>query len=89
MRIAESLRFWIVFIIGFVGLTLGVTAGLLMSISPKMHANFWRQWYARLGRPEVDFLASCREVETRVAGILIAIVSVFFLWILAGKVFTR
>lgn len=85
MRFAESLRFLVVFVIGFIGLALAVSAGLLMLISPKLHAEFWRWWYTRIGRTDVSIFETGSQTQLRMAGLIITIVGLFFLWILCGR----
>lgn len=58
--------------------------GVLMCVSPRRHASFLR-WYTRVGAQTAGSVSG-RQIELRIAGLIITIMSVFFGWVLTGKI---
>jgi hypothetical protein len=71
-------------VVALVALAFAAVNGVLMCVSPRHHAAFWR-WYTRVGG-QASWAESGAQVQLRIAGLLIVAVSVFFGWILAGKI---
>ena len=77
-----------VMIVGLLTLIFGVINGVLMFVSPSRHGAFWRWYSARFGN-QVPWVESSDPVQLRIAGLIIAVISIFFGWILAGKILAR
>lgn len=78
------MRLVTIVLIGLLALAFAFVNGMLMFASPRHHAAFWR-WYTRVGGQE-SWAESGVQVQLRIAGLLIVAVSVFFGWILVGKI---
>jgi hypothetical protein len=81
------MRLVIFIVVGAVALVFAAVNGVLMCVSPRHHDAFWR-WYTRTGDQmlEVRFGA---QIELRIAGLFIVAMSIYFGWLLAGKILTR
>jgi hypothetical protein len=71
-----------VLLIGLLATAFALVNGVLMFVSPKRYAAFLR-WYTR---SQVSGIESGPQIELRIAGLVIAGMSVFFGWILIEKV---
>jgi len=74
-------------VVAVLALAFGVVNGVLMCVSPRQHAAFWR-WYSRI-RDEAPRNDYGVQIETRTAGVVIVVVCVFFGWILVEKIVGR
>jgi hypothetical protein len=74
-------------LIALLALAFALVNGALMFASPRHHAAFWR-WYTRSGS-SVSRVESGEQIQLRIAGIIIVVLSMFFGWILAGKILIR
>ena len=81
------MRLIAIIVVAFLALAFAAINGVLMCVSPRHHAVFWR-WYTRRGgqgsRAESD-----AQIELRIAGLVIVAVSIFFAWIFVGKILSR
>ena len=59
--------------------------GVLMFVSPRRHAAFWRWYSARFGN-QVPWVESGDQIQLRIAGLIIVVISIFFGWILTEKI---
>ena len=78
------MRLIAIIVVGLIALAFGAVNGTLMFLSPRHHAAFWR-WYMRV-EDQVSEAESGAQIQLRIAGLFIVAVSVFFGWILAGKI---
>lgn len=76
-----------IIVVGLLALAFAAVNGVLMCVSPRHHAAFWR-WYTRAG-DQVSGIDSGAQVQLRIAGLVIVAVSIFFGWVLAGKILSR
>lgn len=70
--------------IALLALAFAIVNGVLMCASPRHHATFWR-WYTRSGS-QVSGVGPGAQIQLRIAGLIIVVLSVFFGWILAEKI---
>jgi uncharacterized protein YjeT (DUF2065 family) len=73
--------------IALLALAFAVVNGVLMCVSPRHHAAFWRR-YTRFGG-QVSEVESGAQIQLRIAGLIIVVFSMFFSWILAEKILSR
>jgi len=76
--------FVLLLVIAPLGLAFAIANGVLMCFSPKHHAEFLR-WYTR-SAGQMSGLDSGPQIELRIAGLIIVVVSIFFGWKLAEKI---
>lgn len=76
-----------ILVIGLLALVFAVVNGVLMCLSPRHHAAFWR-WYTRSGS-QVSGVESGTQIQLRIAGLMIVGLSVFFGWVLIEKMVSR
>lgn len=81
------MRLVAIIVIGLVALAFALVNGVLMCVSPRHHAAFWR-WYTRV-EGQASGVASGAQMQLRIAGLVIVAVSIFFAWVLAGKVLSH
>ena len=81
------MRLVAIIVVALVTLAFAAVNGVLMCVSPRHHAAFWR-WYTRAG-DQVSGIDSGAQVQLRIAGLVIVAVSIFFGWVLAGKILSR
>lgn len=81
------MRLMAMIVVGLLALVFAAVNGVLMCVSPRHHAAFWR-WYTRAGS-QVSGIDSGAQVQLRIAGLIIVVVSIFFGWVLVGKVLGR
>ncbi len=70
-------------LVALLALAFSIVNGLLMFVSPKLHAKFQR-WYSRSKNQELE-VKPAHQIQIRLAGIIIVGVSIFFAWMLAKK----
>jgi hypothetical protein len=80
------MRLVAIVVIALVALTFAGVNGVLMGVSPRHHAAFVR-WYTRSGGQSQ--IVSGKQIELRIAGIIIVAVTMFFGWMLAEKIMGR
>ncbi len=83
----EIMRLVAISVVALVALAFATVNGVLMCVSPRHHAAFWR-WYTRAG-DQVSGVESGGQMQLRIAGLVIVAVSIFFGWVLAGKILSR
>jgi hypothetical protein len=81
------MRLVAIIVVALVAVAFAAVNGVLMCVSPRHHAAFWR-WYTRAG-DQVSGIDSGAQVQLRIAGFVIVAVSIFFGWVLAGKILSR
>lgn len=81
------MRLLAISIVAAVALAFGAVNGVLMCVSPRHHAAFWR-WYTRAGG-SMSADDSGPQIQLRIAGLGIVVMSIFFAWVLAGKILGR
>jgi hypothetical protein len=81
------MRLVAIVLIALLALAFALVNGVLMFASPRHHAAFWR-WYTRSGS-SVSGVESGAQIQLRIAGIIIVVLSMFFGWILAEKILIR
>lgn len=81
------MRLAIIIGIALLALAFAVVNGILMCVSPRHHAMFWR-WYTRVA-DHASAIDPGAQVQLRIAGLVIVAVSIFLAWVLTGKVFIR
>jgi len=78
------MRLFAIVVVALVVLAFAAVNGILMCLSPRHHAAFWR-WYTRAG-DQTSGVEPGAQVQLRIAGFLIVAVSIFFCWVLSGKI---
>lgn len=78
------MRFVTITVIGPLAWAFAAVNGVLMCVSPRRYAAF-RRWYTRSGS-QVSGVQSGAQIQLRIAGLIILVLSIFFSWILAGKI---
>ncbi len=81
------MRLVAIIVVALVAVAFAAVNGVLMCVSPRHHAAFWR-WYTRAG-DQVSGIDSGAQVQLRIAGFVIVAVGIFFGWVLAGKILSR
>lgn len=81
------MRIVAIIVVGLLALAFAAVNGFLMCVSPGRHAAFWRR-YTRAGS-QVSGIESGAQMQLRIAGLVIMAVSLFFGWVLAGKILGR
>ena len=81
------MRIVAIVVVGLLALAFAAVNGVLMCVSPRHHAAFWR-WYTRAG-DQVSGVESGAQMQLRIAGLIIVAVSIFFSWVLAEKILSR
>jgi uncharacterized protein YjeT (DUF2065 family) len=86
-RLGGDMRFVVLVVVAPLALAFAIVNGVLMCVSPRRHAAFWR-WYTR-SVSSVSGVASGPQIQLRIAGLIIVVLSMFFGWILAEKILNR
>jgi hypothetical protein len=81
------MRLVAIVVIALLALVFAGVNGVLMCASPRLHAAFVR-WYTRSGGQKSE-VESGRQIELRIAGVIIVVLSMFFGWTLAEKIVSR